>query len=225
MAQDITIAGATFNSVPSIVVPTANNGSAIFVDPSPTTAAAADVASGKYFFDALGALTQGTASGGGGGGIGTLLLTESLGLVNIGESTTETDLNKSIVINNVANYDLLFVVTSVDSIPNLNRHVATGQFWLLLSDDADVINNKKSRTVLSSNWQCFAVFTGANYYLVSKSSGTAVGVYGKGAAINNNNFSFNLYAKYNSTITKTINGNYTTRIYGINLVDLIGGRM
>lgn len=69
MAQNIVIAGATFNAVPSIVVPTSGNGNAIFVDPSPTTAAAADVASGKYFFDALGALTQGTASGGGGGGL------------------------------------------------------------------------------------------------------------------------------------------------------------
>ena len=66
MAQDIQIAGATFNAVPSIVVPVAGGGSATFIDPSPTTAAAADVASGKQFFDALGVLTQGTASGGGG---------------------------------------------------------------------------------------------------------------------------------------------------------------
>lgn len=65
MAQNIQIAGATFNAVPSIVVPVAGGGSAMFVDPSPTTAAAADVASGKLFFDALGVLTQGTASGGG----------------------------------------------------------------------------------------------------------------------------------------------------------------
>lgn len=69
MAQDIQIAGATFNAVPSIVVPVAGGGSATFVDPSPTTAAAADVADGKQFFDALGVLTQGTASGGGSGNI------------------------------------------------------------------------------------------------------------------------------------------------------------
>lgn len=69
MAQDIQIAGAIFNAVPSIVVPVAGGGSATFVDPSPTTAAAADVASGKLFFDALGVLTQGSASGGGGGGL------------------------------------------------------------------------------------------------------------------------------------------------------------
>lgn len=67
MAQDIQIAGATFNAVPSIVVPVAGGGSATFIDPSPTTATAADVANGKLFFDALGVLTQGTASGSGGG--------------------------------------------------------------------------------------------------------------------------------------------------------------
>ena len=67
MAQNITIAGATFNAVPSIVVPTSNNGSAIFVDPSPTTAIDSDVASGKIYFKADGTQSTGTASGGGGG--------------------------------------------------------------------------------------------------------------------------------------------------------------
>lgn len=82
MAKDIVIAGATFNAVPSIDIPTAQGGTAKFVDPSPTTAGAADVASGKLFFDALGALVQGTASGGGGGGLevetGTFEPTENI---------------------------------------------------------------------------------------------------------------------------------------------------
>ena len=49
MAQNIVIAGATFNAVPSIVVPTSGNGTAVFVDPSPTTATDSDVASGKVY--------------------------------------------------------------------------------------------------------------------------------------------------------------------------------
>ena len=79
MAQNIQIAGATFNAVPSIVVPVAGGGSATFVDPSPTTAAATDVVSGKLFFDALGVLTQGTASGGGGGAISIVDTPDSAG--------------------------------------------------------------------------------------------------------------------------------------------------
>jgi hypothetical protein len=69
MAQSVTIAGITFPDVPSLQIPKSGGGSAVFVDPSPTTAAASDVASGKTFFDASGALTTGTASGGGGGPI------------------------------------------------------------------------------------------------------------------------------------------------------------
>lgn len=67
MAQQVVIAGAMFNDVPSISVPDSNNTYHPFTDVSDTTAAAADVASGKYFYTAAGVKTAGTASGGGGG--------------------------------------------------------------------------------------------------------------------------------------------------------------
>ena len=69
MAQSIQIAGASYPDVPSIVVPKVGSGTAGFFDVSDTTAAAADVAQGKYFYAADGTRTQGTASGGGGGTI------------------------------------------------------------------------------------------------------------------------------------------------------------
>ena len=96
MAQDIQIAGATFNAVPSIVVPVAGGGSATFVDPSPTTAAAADVASGKLFFSALGVLTPGTASGGGGGQYAWL---------GSGAEKVATAINRAINLKNDTGYD------------------------------------------------------------------------------------------------------------------------
>ena len=69
MAQNVTVAGASFSDVPSVVLPKTGGGTASFTDVTDTTAAAADVASGKYFYTAAGVRTQGTASGGGGGGL------------------------------------------------------------------------------------------------------------------------------------------------------------
>lgn len=65
MAQNITLMGASYSDVPSILLPKTGGGTASFVDITDTTAAAVDVASGKYFYTAAGVRTQGTASGGG----------------------------------------------------------------------------------------------------------------------------------------------------------------
>lgn len=67
MAQDVTIAGASYEDVPSIDVPTTGGGTSSFFDVSDTTATAADVASGKVFYAANGVRSTGTASGGGSG--------------------------------------------------------------------------------------------------------------------------------------------------------------
>lgn len=66
MAQDITLLGASYSAVPAVVLPKTGGGSASFTDVTDTTAAAEDVAQGKYFYTAAGVKTAGTASGGGG---------------------------------------------------------------------------------------------------------------------------------------------------------------
>lgn len=68
MAKNVTLWGASYSGVPSLVVPQTGGGSAQFYDVSNTTATASDVASGKYFYTAAGVRTAGTGSGGGGGG-------------------------------------------------------------------------------------------------------------------------------------------------------------
>ena len=67
MAQDISWLGNTYSDVPEIYLPKSTSGEALFIDPSPTTAEAADVAAPKIFFNAQGVQTVGTGSGGGGG--------------------------------------------------------------------------------------------------------------------------------------------------------------
>ena len=66
MAQNVTIAGASYTDVPSIVVPKTGGGTASFTDVSPTTAVAEDVANGKIFYLADGTQSVGASSGGGG---------------------------------------------------------------------------------------------------------------------------------------------------------------
>ena len=61
MAQDVTIAGAAYSDVPSVVLPKTGGGAAVFADPSGVTAAAEDVRAGKVFLGPDGQTITGTA--------------------------------------------------------------------------------------------------------------------------------------------------------------------
>ena len=66
MSQEITLLGASYSAVSGVSLPKTGGGVATFPDVSDTTAAASDVATGKYFYTASGVRTAGTTSGGGG---------------------------------------------------------------------------------------------------------------------------------------------------------------
>lgn len=68
MAQTVVLWGATYSGVPALAVPS-SNGTARFTDVTDTTATAADVAAGKYFYLASGEKVAGTSSGGGSTGL------------------------------------------------------------------------------------------------------------------------------------------------------------
>lgn len=102
MAQNITLMGANYSAVPGVQLPKTGGGTALFTDVTPTTATAADVASGKLFFTADGTQTTGTASGGGGSNwthIGSTELTvnttstqaASAGTISCGSTAADKD--------------------------------------------------------------------------------------------------------------------------------------
>ena len=60
MAKNVSLLGADYPDVPSIMLPQTGGGSAQFYDVSDTTAVAADVVAGKYFYLANGQKVVGT---------------------------------------------------------------------------------------------------------------------------------------------------------------------
>lgn len=216
MAQNITLMGASYSDVPSVTLPKTGGGTASFTDVTDTTAAASDVASGKYFYTAAGVRTQGTASGGGGGGIGTLLTTYSMGTIST-SSTTATDTGKSIAVSGINSYDLLIVETSVNTVTN-NRHTATVNVILLTASSN--VTTKNGAGLATATWNSKI---SSSAVTTTRQGTTKYGIYVNSVSVSGGTATLAMYQRYNSTSTGTINGTYTTRVYGVNLYDLIGG--
>lgn len=126
MAQNITIAGNQYPSVPSIQIPkTGTQGNAVFVDPTVVTAEAEDVRSGKYFIDANGDLVEGQSAGSGavviedttdihGGTIRTITSSDEYYIQN---SKTVTPTDSAQVVNPDTGYQAMKSVT-VSAVPS-----------------------------------------------------------------------------------------------------------
>ena len=68
MAQNVKINGVTYSDVPSVQIPKATSGTAIFYDTSGSDAAVGDILSGKKAFGSTGELTGNMANNGATGG-------------------------------------------------------------------------------------------------------------------------------------------------------------
>lgn len=219
MAQNITLLGANYSAVPSVLLPKTGGGTASFTDVTDTTAAAADVASGKYFYTASGVRTQGTNSGGGGSDRLVLLQTTAIGTLST-SSTSAADTGKTVSLASTTNwddYDLLLVDISVDTTTN-GRHTSTVS-GVLLTGTSNV-TTKNTYTVMGNKWNSKLGSTGT---ASTRQSTSAYGVYINAASVSNSTLTMTVYYRYNSNSTGTLNGTYTARVYGIKLIDLIGG--
>lgn len=149
-------------------------------------------------------------------GIGTLLTTYSMGSIST-SSTSATDTGKSISVSGVNDYDLLIVETSVNSVTN-NRHTATTRLILLTA--SSTVGTKNGATIATATWNSKI---SSSAVTTTRANTTAYGVYPNSCTVSDGTATLAMYQRYNSTQTGTINGTYTTRVYGIKLYDLIGG--
>lgn len=216
MSQNIgPLQGAYYSNVPAVTLPKQGGGSATFTDVTDTTAAASDVASGKYFYTAAGVRTAGTNSGGGGGGL-TLLATYAFGSFS-GSSTSATDTGKSMTLTGYNDYDVLVVDTSVNTLTN-GRHTSTvGMVYLTGTSN---VTTKNTYAVGSNKWNSKLSSSGTGS---TRQSSSAYGIYPYAATVSGSTMTITFYYRYNSNNTGTINGAYTTRVYGLKLYELIGG--
>lgn len=102
MSQNITLWGATYSAVPAVTLPKSGGGTATFTDVTDTTAAAADVATGKYFYTASGVRTQGTNSGGGGDSKNTQVVQGTTRTT----SSTLTAIGAELTVSKTGTYDI-----------------------------------------------------------------------------------------------------------------------
>lgn len=183
---------------------------------SGVTVTVGDSANASRIASILGTYT----GGGGGGGIGTLLTTYNMGTIST-SSTQAADTGKSISVSPVNDYDLLIVETSVNTVTN-NRHTAT--VGLIFLTASSTVETKNGATIATVKWNSRI---SSSAVTTTRAGTTAYGIYPNSCTVATSNSvttaTIPMYQRYNSTSTGTINGAYTTRVYGVNLYDLIGG--
>ena len=199
MSQNITIMGASYSAVPAVTLPKTGGGTASFTDVTDTTAAAADVASGKYFYTAAGVRTAGTSSGGGG---------SSWELI---ASTTMTVSTTSTSAQSAGTVALGPAAATKDAIIWVNIRDTEGKrAGYFYGSDAIFVNANKANGSTTA-------FTGPGVTTIRcTSSGTyagytgAYGVYGYSIASNG---TLTVRKRYNSSYSLTVNSDYQVDVY------------
>ena len=155
----------------------------------------------------------GGGGGGGGGGL-DLIATKSIGHITQ-SSTTATDTGQSVVIDDVNAYDILLVVVSADN-PVANSHVGTMRpITLTAGSDVDIKNGRNLDNA------CLNFSNIATGKTVSKANKSANGIFPYDVTVASGKITIPIYSQYNSTYTGTIDNDYTVRVYGVNIVNLI----
>lgn len=201
MAQNITLLGANYSAVPSVLLPKTGGGSASFVDITDTTAAASDVASGKYFYAADGTRTLGTASGGGG---------SSFELLSSSELTVKTTSTSTASAGTVA---LGSSAYTKDKIIWVNIRDKSGKrAGYFFGSDAFFVNYYKADGLTSTlSVPAIVLYR----YTTSSALAATAGQYGVYGYSINSSGTLTIRRRYNSSYSLTIDSTYVIKVYAV----------
>lgn len=171
------------------------------IDISDTTAAAADVAQGKYFYDASGAKVQGTATGGGGGGW-TLLASDEFTVNTSSTSYTEID---TIEVG-VNSPDSIYLITVYDKSGKRNGYFYGSESFFVF----DKITNTNGFG--GGMYHRYANSTMGSY---ANTASSGYGVYCRTLSYSTNTgkLTASICSRYNATYSLTVNSNYEVKVY------------
>lgn len=148
-----------------------------------------------------------------------LIQSSSLGTINT-SSTTEVDLSKNVVVNNVNAYDLLILETSVKPLSAVTAGTHAGSVKVIALHSANGVAVKENANILSQILNFYKDSTGK---LCSKYNSSNYGVYSKTPiTFTDGTLTLPMYAKYDEAQTGTINNEYVANVYGVNLSVLLG---
>lgn len=212
MSQEIQLMGAIYSGVPSIMLPDSSDVLHQFTDVSDTTAAAADVASGKQFYTAAGVLTQGTSSGGGGSSAWTKVAEKSYTTSTTGTSaaTIETWATGH---SEIWTSDKWVYVRIRDTAGKRDGYFYGGD---QLFYNVTLINGTSS-TYIATALSIYTRYASGKFTVTSTNTASSYGVFADRLYPNGD---LRMRQRYNSSNTLTINGTYKVEVY---MLDPAGG--
>lgn len=120
----VVINGVTYNSVPSVQIPTSGSGTAEFFDIADTTAVAGDVVSGKYFYKSDGTKTQGSIASKSSSDLSASVLTVTAPAGYYASAASKTCSDASLVSGNIKSGATIFGVSGAANV--VDTTIASG---------------------------------------------------------------------------------------------------
>jgi hypothetical protein len=208
MAQNITLMGASYSNVPSVQLPKTGGGTATFDDTtiSSNAATAEDITSGKQAY-VNGSLITGTASGGGGSNWTLLASTEYT--VNTTSTSNTSVGNITLNLSDYNDYQTILWVHIRDKAGK-----RTGYFYG--SDTMFFHYQLATGNTNSLSTRPVAVFRASSATAYSLAT-SAYGLFAYRLYYTSSAHYVQIYSRYNSTNSGTINGTYKCDVYKLTM--------